>query len=98
MKKNPLSNARLAALDQLQQVLDHGANLGETEAAGSLDPRDRAYAQHLAYGTLRWLSALDWFAGELMNRPLKKRTAIFTGWFCWACSSCGKTARPDTRR
>ena len=102
MKKNPLSNARLAALDQLQQVLDHGANLGETEAPGSLDPRDRAYAQHLAYGTLRWLSALDWFAGKLMNRPLKNKDRdihrlVLLGLFqLWKDGTAGHAAVNET--
>ena len=37
------------------------------------DPRDRAFASHLAYGVLRWYIALDWLASRLLNRPLKKR-------------------------
>ena len=37
------------------------------------DGRDRAFARHLAYGVLRWLSALEWLAGQLLRRPLKRR-------------------------
>ena len=73
MNKRPPTDARLMALDLLGQVLDDGANLGEAESNSSADPRDRAYARHLAYGVLRWLNALDWLAGQLMNRPLKKK-------------------------
>lgn len=61
------------ALLMLEDVLDRGAGLGDTERDTVADPRDRAYARHLAYGTLRWLSALDWLAGQLLDRPLKKK-------------------------
>jgi 16S rRNA (cytosine967-C5)-methyltransferase len=37
------------------------------------DPRDRGFSLHLAYGVLRWLSALEWLAGQLLQRPLKPR-------------------------
>jgi len=71
-------NARLAALDLLAGVLDAGQNLGEVQATGwggdlPPDPRDRAFARHLAFGVLRWLGALEWLAGELLQRPLKAR-------------------------
>jgi 16S rRNA (cytosine967-C5)-methyltransferase len=72
-------DARGAAIALLAQVLDHGFNLGEAEAAlaGSgqwpAAGRDRAFARHLAYGVLRWLSALEWLAGRLLRRPLKRR-------------------------
>lgn len=67
-------NPRLAALAALSEVLDKGHNLAECGAFSRLDDkRDYALARHLAYGTLRWLGALDWLAGELLEKPLKKR-------------------------
>jgi 16S rRNA (cytosine967-C5)-methyltransferase len=55
-------------------VLDQGANLGETGTRGlPADARDRAFAYHLAYGVLRWLSALQWLSSQLLQRPLKKK-------------------------
>jgi 16S rRNA (cytosine967-C5)-methyltransferase len=71
-------NARLAALELLSSVLDRGLNLGEAgSAAGAdraaTDPRDQAFSRHLAYGVLRWLTALEWLVGQLLQRPLKPR-------------------------
>jgi 16S rRNA (cytosine967-C5)-methyltransferase len=71
-------NARLAALQILSGVLDRGFNLSDaadSPAAESLpaDLRDRAFALHLAYGVLRWLSALEWIADQLLQRPLKRK-------------------------
>lgn len=67
-------SARLAAVALLESVLDRGLNLSETGAEDMPDdPRDRAFARHLAYGVLRWLGALDWLAGRLLQRPLKGR-------------------------
>ena len=66
--------ARLAAVFLLGSVLDRGLNLSETGTEDMpADSRDRAFARHLAYGVLRWLGALDWLAGRLLQRPLKER-------------------------
>lgn len=74
MKKSAGGNARLAAVALLASVLDEGNNLGEEDQAlNDLQPRDRAFARHLAYGALRWLSALQWLAGGLLNKPLKQK-------------------------
>jgi 16S rRNA (cytosine967-C5)-methyltransferase len=54
-------------------VLDDGAALGDGPAHPTADPRDKAYARHLAYGTLRWFSALDWLALQLLQKPLKQK-------------------------
>jgi 16S rRNA (cytosine967-C5)-methyltransferase len=72
MQKTRSGDARLAALDLLGAVLDDGASLGEADTE-AVDDRDRAYARHLAYGTLRWLSALEWLAARLLKRPLKRK-------------------------
>ena len=49
-------DARLMAIGLIGAVLDDGTGLVEAVPGKEGDPRDRAYARHLAYGTLRWLS------------------------------------------
>lgn len=71
-------NARLNALDLLGAVLDKGLSLADADTVAGdepspADPRNRAYSRHLAYGVLRWLSALEWISGQLLQRPLKPR-------------------------
>lgn len=74
MKKPVGGNARLAALALLASVLDEGHNLGDEEIPNpGLQPRDRAFARHLAYGVLRWLSALEWLTSGLLNKPMKRK-------------------------
>ena len=73
MKKRPSDDARLMALDLLQQVLDDASNLADADISNAADPRNRAYARHLAYGVLRWLTALDWLARQLLSRPMKNK-------------------------
>jgi len=72
-KKN-LQNPRIAAIHALSEVLDKNRNLGDCEAFSRVkDNRDNAFARNLTYGVLRWLSALEWLAAELLDKPLKKR-------------------------
>ena len=72
--KKHSQNPRIAALRALSEVLDSNKALTDSDALSQLrDSRDSAFARHLAYGVLRWLSALDWLAGELLTKPLKKR-------------------------
>ena len=72
-KKN-LQNPRLAAVQALSEVLDENKNLGDSEALLRLhDSRDKALARNLAYGVLRWLSALEWLASQLLAKPIKRR-------------------------
>lgn len=72
-KVNP-QNPRIAALRALAEVLDGHRNLGDSEALAAIqDSRDAALARNLAYGVLRWLSALEWLAAKLLARPIKKR-------------------------
>lgn len=64
----------MAALQALSEVLDSNKNLVDSEALSQLrDSRDSAFARNLAYGVLRWLTALEWLAAELLSKPLKKR-------------------------
>ena len=73
-KSKQVQNPRIAALRALSEVLDSNRSLAESEALSQIrDSRDNAFARHLAYGVLRWLNALEWLAGELLDKPLKKR-------------------------
>jgi 16S rRNA (cytosine967-C5)-methyltransferase len=65
--------ARRAALVALRAVEEDGAwsNLAVPAAIDRLaDDRDRAFAAHLAYDTLRWEGTLDWALGTVLTRPL----------------------------
>jgi 16S rRNA (cytosine967-C5)-methyltransferase len=74
MTRTPAAGPRLTALKMLSSVLDSGSNLAEAEAANTLsDARDRAFARHLAYGVLRWLTALEWLAGQMLRKPLRRK-------------------------
>lgn len=67
-------NPRMAALKALSEVLDSNGNLSESKALSNIkDSRNAAFARHLAYGVLRWKSALEWLAAELLSKPVKKR-------------------------
>ena len=66
-------DARLMAIGLIGAVLDDGTGLVEAVPGKEGDPRDRAYARHLAYGTLRWLSALEWLAARLLTKSLKRK-------------------------
>jgi len=73
-KKKVLQNPRIATLNALSEVLDSNKSLADSKALSQLqNSRDNAFARNLTYGVLRWLNALDWLAGELLVKPLKKR-------------------------
>jgi len=73
-KRKNKQNPRLAALEALSEVLDSNRSLADSEALSRLrDSRDNAFARHLTYGVLRWLTALEWLAAELLSKPIKKR-------------------------
>jgi len=68
-KKNS-QNPRVAAIQALSEVLDSKINLADSEALTQIrDSRDNAFARHMAYGVLRWLTALEWLAGEFLTNP-----------------------------
>lgn len=65
--------ARRAALAALQTVEDDRAwsNLAVPRAIAELPKtRDRAFAAHLAYDTLRWEGTLHWALGHVLTRAL----------------------------
>lgn len=63
------SPARLAAVDLLDQVVEQGRPLSETDRLDKLAPSDRAAAQRLATETLRGLERAD----RLLKAHLRKR-------------------------
>ena len=74
MSTAKVKSPRLASLDLLESVLQGGLNLSESELEITWgDPRDRAFAYHLAYGVLRWMTALEWLASQLLKRPLRHK-------------------------
>jgi 16S rRNA (cytosine967-C5)-methyltransferase len=70
------SPARVVAHRVLGRVLREGAYAdrafrGEADRAG-LDPRERAFAQRLAYEAVQRLRTLDWVLERLSDRPLDR--------------------------
>lgn len=66
--------ARRIALAAVTAVLDDHRALGDAglfEPAG--DAREQAFARRLAWGTLRWLGALEWLSTQLLDRPLRRK-------------------------
>jgi 16S rRNA (cytosine967-C5)-methyltransferase len=65
--------ARRAALAALRAVEEQGAwsTVAVPDAVAHLDDeRDRRFASHLAYDTIRWSGTLDWLLGHVLTRPL----------------------------
>ena len=66
--------ARLCAYRTVRRVFDDSAYADRAFAAeadrAGLDSRDRAFAQHLAYGTVQRRDELDYVLGALTDRPL----------------------------
>ncbi len=69
------ASARAVALAVLAEVLDKGRSLATAlpERLAKLEPRERALAQELAYGTLRRLPRLEAIARLLLEKPLKRK-------------------------
>jgi len=67
-----VSPARACALRVIRRVFEQGAYADRAFAAeaGGLEPRDRALAMALAYGTIQRRATLDHVAGQLTDRPL----------------------------
>jgi 16S rRNA (cytosine967-C5)-methyltransferase len=66
---------KIAAL-LVQRVLDQGESLGSllgAQLARLDDPRQRALAQELVFGTLRWSYRLEALLARLLRKPLKKK-------------------------
>lgn len=67
--------SRRAALEAIRRVEEDRAysNLVVPDAVARLaDDRDRAFASHLAYDTMRWRGTLDWMLTQVVDRPLDR--------------------------
>jgi len=74
MSKAGSGNPRQLAIAALADVLDHGLNLTDSPVlTESPKSRDLSMGRHLAYGTLRWMTALEWLADQLLDKPIKRR-------------------------
>ena len=74
-KRPAISPARRAAFDILRRVTSEGAYAAPLVAAlteTELSREDRALAQELTLGVLRWQGALDYFIERYAGRPLRK--------------------------
>jgi 16S rRNA (cytosine967-C5)-methyltransferase len=69
-----VSPARAAAYETVLRVFEQDAYADRAlrTAAASLDQRDRAFAQRLAYGTIQRLRTLDYAIDQLGRRPVRK--------------------------
>jgi 16S rRNA (cytosine967-C5)-methyltransferase len=69
-----VSPARRAAFDTIQRVFEEDAYADRAfpAAAAGLEPRDRALAQRLAYGTIQRVRTLDHGIETLARRPVRK--------------------------
>jgi 16S rRNA (cytosine967-C5)-methyltransferase len=69
-----VSPARACALRVIRRVFEEGAYADRAFAgeAARLEPRDRALAMALSYGTVQRLATLDYVARGLLSGPLEK--------------------------
>src|SRR5215216_3590761 len=73
--KPSVSPARLAAFDLLRRVEAEGAYASVLIAAlpqSNLSREDRALAQEITLGVLRWQRSLDYFIERYSRRPVKR--------------------------
>lgn len=70
-----VSPARRAAFEVVRRTLDEGAYADRAlhGAAKGLEPRDRALAKRLAFGTVQRRGTLDWIAGRYTKGTLEPR-------------------------
>lgn len=65
---------RREAVRVLHQVMVRGRSLGDAlESLEGLATDDRALAQELCFGVLRWYARLEALAGRLLDRPLRRK-------------------------
>jgi 16S rRNA (cytosine967-C5)-methyltransferase len=69
-----ISPARCAAYETVVRVFEQDAYADRAfrTAAETLDPRDRSFAQRLAYGTIQRVRTLDYAIERLGRRPVRK--------------------------
>jgi 16S rRNA (cytosine967-C5)-methyltransferase len=69
-------NARAVAVTVLNEVFVERHSLSSvlpTAIINEKNSRDKGLIQELCYGVLRWYPRLEWFVGQLLERPLKTR-------------------------
>lgn len=73
MSARPGAKSRAVAAQAVFQVIEQGRSLSQAlpTLTRTLDGRDKGMAQALAYGTLRFLPALNVIVSEQLNKPLK---------------------------
>ena len=73
-KRRAVSPARACAYTVVRRVFEHGAYADRVLAAEAqaLDPRDRAFAMVIAYGTVQRRRTLDHVAQRLSSRSLER--------------------------
>ncbi len=71
------------ALEVVRRVIDDGAYsnlvMPGALARSGLDPRDRAFAADLAYGTIRHLRSIDWALDQHASRPVARMSPAALG-------------------
>ncbi len=68
------NNARYIAVKVLTQVLQHHQSLSDSlDTYLPTDKRERALAQELAYGVMRWLPRLRAILKKLLHKPFKTK-------------------------
>jgi 16S rRNA (cytosine967-C5)-methyltransferase len=74
VRENSIPSARGVAFEVVRRVFEDEAYADRAfrAAATELDPRDRAFAMQLAYGTVQRLRTLDYAIETLGRRPVRK--------------------------
>lgn len=91
-------DARYVCAKVIQEVIDQGSHLDHALAhhSGKLThSRDRALAQELCYGTLRWYHRLAFVLGKLLEKPLKSRDNDIQALLCSGLYQMGYLRIPD---
>jgi len=73
-------HARLASVQVLLQVIQHGRSLTDAlnDILPDVEPQQRAFVQAVSYGCLRNYHKLDFMLAELLTKPLRKKdTDVF---------------------
>ena len=72
LNRDPGVSARLAAVQVLQQVIQHRRSLADAlpNYRASVDTRDQSLVQELCFGTLRWQFPLRYGLNQLLSKPL----------------------------
>ena len=65
-------NLRSIAATAISQVLDNGQSLNTVlpDLQRNINDKDKALLQEICFGVLRYLPKLEWFIGQLMEKPL----------------------------